>query len=48
MKRIYTFIVLLGIVMSVALAGCEKPPGDAAPPADTNAVPAAPAEPSTN
>jgi predicted small lipoprotein YifL len=48
MKRIYTFIVLLGIVVSVALTGCEKPPGDTAPPADTNAPPAAPAAPSTN
>jgi hypothetical protein len=47
MKRFYTIIVLLGIVVSVVLVGCnqEKPTPPAAP--DTNA-PAAPAAPSTN
>ena len=47
MKRIFTLIVLLGIVMSAVLTGCDKGP-DASKPADTNAVPAAPAMPSTN
>jgi len=46
MKRIYTLIVLLGIVISAVLTGCEQKPTETTPP-DTNA-PAAPAMPSTN
>jgi hypothetical protein len=41
MKRIFTLIVLLGIVAGAVLTGCDK--GDNAPkPSDTNAAPAAP------
>jgi len=44
MKRIYTLIVLLGIVMGAVLTGCNQ--GSEAPkPADTNAAPAAPTAP---
>jgi hypothetical protein len=47
MKRIFTLIVLLGIVMGAVLTGCNS--GDTtSKPADTNAVPAAPSMPSTN
>ena len=46
MKRIYTLIVLLGIVMGAALTGCEQKPADNTP-AGTNA-PAASETPSTN
>ena len=47
MKRFYTGIVLLGLVISAVLVGCSQEPGPAPAP-DTNAVPAAPAAPSTN
>ena len=44
MKRIYTLIVLLGIVMGTVLTGCNQ--GSETPPAaNTNAAPAAPAAP---
>jgi hypothetical protein len=47
MKRIFTLIMLLGFVMGAVLTGCNQ--GDKTQtPADTNAVPAAPAAPSTN
>ena len=46
MKRIYTLIVLLGIVMSAVLTGCNQG-SETSTPADTNAPPAAPAEPAT-
>jgi hypothetical protein len=41
MKRLFTLIVLLGIVMSAALTGCEQKPMESSTP-DTNAVPAMP------
>ena len=47
MKRIYILIVLLGIVMSAVLTGCNESSQTTAP-TDTNAAPAAPAAPSTN
>ena len=47
MKRIYTLIVLLGIVMGTVLTGCNEST-QTPPPTDTNAAPAAPAAPSTN
>jgi hypothetical protein len=47
MKRIYILIVLLGIVMSTVLTGCNESSQTTAP-TDTNAAPAAPAAPSTN
>ena len=47
MKRFYTIIVLLGIVMSAVLTGCDQGSQTPAAP-DTNAPPAAPAAPSTN
>jgi hypothetical protein len=41
MKRIFTLIVLLGIVAGAVLTGCDK--GDnSSKPSDTNAAPAAP------
>jgi hypothetical protein len=40
MKRIYTLIVLLGIVMGAVLTGCNQGT-DASKPVDTNAPPAA-------
>jgi hypothetical protein len=40
MKRIYTLIVLLGIVMGAVLTGCNQA-SDTSKPADTNAPPAA-------
>jgi hypothetical protein len=40
MKRIYTLIVLLGIVMGAVLTGCNSG-SDTSKPADTNAPPAA-------
>jgi hypothetical protein len=46
MKRIFTLIVLLGIVMGAVLTGCEKP-ADTNPAPGTNA-PSAPEMPSTN
>ena len=48
MKRIFAIIVLLGIVMSAVLTGCNS--GDqSSKPADTNAAPKAPDMPaSTN
>ena len=41
MKRLYTFMVLLGLAMGVMLAGCSQsetstPPATNAPPASTN------------
>jgi hypothetical protein len=45
MKRIYTLIVLLGILMGTVLTGCNQ--GETPKPADTNAAPAAPAAPET-
>jgi hypothetical protein len=47
MKRIFTLIVLLGVVMGAVLTGCDKGTSPPATP-DTNAIPAAPAMPSTN
>ncbi len=44
MKRIFTLIVMLGIVMGAVLTGCNQG-SDTSKPADTNA---APAMPSTN
>ncbi|MCX6913051.1 MAG: hypothetical protein WCK27_18775 [Verrucomicrobiota bacterium] len=47
MKRIFTLIVLLGIVAGTVLTGCGN--GENAPkPSDTNAVPAAATATSTN
>ena len=46
MKRIFTLIVLLGIVAGTVLTGCEQKPADNSP-AGTNA-PAAAAAASTN
>ena len=40
MKRIFTLIVLLGIVMGAVLTGCNQG-SDTSKPADTNAAPAA-------
>jgi len=40
MKRIYSLIVLLGIVMSAVLTGCNEGTNTSTP-ADTNAPPAA-------
>jgi hypothetical protein len=40
MKRIYTLIVLLGIVMGAVLTGCNEG-SQTSTPADTNAPPAA-------
>ena len=37
MKRIYTLIVLLGIVMGAVLTGCNQGSQTTPPPADTNA-----------
>jgi predicted small lipoprotein YifL len=48
MKRLFTLIVLLGIVMSAALTGCEQKPMEESAAPDTNAVPAVPEMPSTN
>jgi hypothetical protein len=45
MKRLFTLIVLLGIVMSAALTGCEQKPADQPVVPDTNAAPAAPPAP---
>ena len=46
MKRIFTLIVLLGVVMGSVLTGCNQ--GSEAPKADgTNAAPAAPMAPAT-
>jgi hypothetical protein len=45
MKRIFTLIVLLGIVMGAVLTGCNQEP-KAPEPGNTNAAPAMPA--STN
>ena len=48
MNRIFTLIVLLGIVMGAVLTGCNQS-SDTTPKApDTNAAPAAPSMPSTN
>ena len=47
MKRLFTLIVLLGIVMGAVLTGCEQKPADTVVP-DTNAAPVAPAAPGTN
>jgi hypothetical protein len=48
MKRIFALIVLLGIVMSAVLTGCNQSSDTTAKP-DTNAAPAAPSMPaSTN
>jgi len=47
MKRIFTLIVLLGIVMGAVLTGCSRC-DNTQKPSDTNAAPAAPAAPSTN
>jgi hypothetical protein len=48
MKRIFTLIVLLGIVMGAVLTGCDKGTPPPATP-DTNAAPTAPSMPaSTN
>jgi hypothetical protein len=47
MKRFYTIIVLLGIVMSAVLTGCG-PTSETTPAPGTNAAPAAPEMPSTN
>ena len=44
MKRLFALIVLLGIVMSAALTGCEPKQSEPAAP-DTNAVPAVPPAP---
>ena len=41
MKRLFTLIVLLGIVMSAALTGCEQQQNEPSMP-DTNAVPEMP------
>ena len=47
MKRTFTLIVLLGIVMGAVLTGCNQ--GSQTPKApDTNAIPAAPSMPGTN
>ena len=43
MKRIYTLIVLMGLVMGALVTGCNKE--ETAPPASTNAQPAAPTPP---
>jgi len=48
MKRIFALIVLLGIVMSAVLTGCNQPTDTTPKAPDTNAAPAAPAMPSTN
>jgi hypothetical protein len=45
MKRIFTFIVLLGVVMGAVLTGCSKSSDTPTAP-DTNAAPAAPPAPS--
>lgn len=47
MKRIFTLIVLLGIVMGAALTGCEQK-SETTPPAGTNAPAAPETPPSTN
>jgi hypothetical protein len=41
MKRIYTLIVLLGIVMGAVLTGCNQGSETPKPAADTNAPPPA-------
>ena len=46
MKRIFTYIVLLGVVMGAVLTGCNQSSDTTAKPADTNAAPAAPPAPS--
>jgi hypothetical protein len=47
MKRIFALIMLFGMVAGAVLTGCKQG-DDTQKPADTNAVPAAPAAPSTN
>jgi hypothetical protein len=47
MKRLFTLVVLLGIVMGAVLTGCEQKPTDTTVP-DTNAAPVAPTPPGTN
>jgi hypothetical protein len=47
MKRIFTLVVLLGLVMGAVLTGCDKG-ADSSKVPDTNAAPAVPAAPSTN
>ena len=47
MKRIFALIVLLGIVMSAVLTGCNQSSDSTTKPMDTNA-PVTPSMPSTN
>jgi hypothetical protein len=48
MKRIFAVIILLGIVMSAVLTGCEQKQETTPSAPGTNAAPAAPETPSTN